>query len=132
MSESKRSQKKIRKIFLLRNRKKKFIFFSSKISKSPKVGTVLGPFGPKKGQRDFFLKNLIRPLFTPYMPLDSCKKSEKTNDSIFIKVSKTSFWACFGPFFAQKRANGLFSEKSGSVSFHHLWSPDFMQKIRKK
>ena len=31
-------------------------FFFSKISKSPKVGTVLGPFGPKKGQRDFFLK----------------------------------------------------------------------------
>ena len=42
--------------FLLRIAKKIAIFFSSKISKSPKVGTVLGPFGPKKGQRDFFLK----------------------------------------------------------------------------
>ena len=46
----------------------------SKISKCPKVGTVLGPFGSKKGKRDFFLKNLIRPLFTPYTPLTSCKK----------------------------------------------------------
>ena len=55
---------------------KKFskLFFFSKISKFPKVGTVLGPFGPKKGQRDFFLKNLIRPLFTPYIPLASCQK----------------------------------------------------------
>ena len=38
-----------------------------------------GPFWPKKGQRDFFLKNLIRPLFTPYIPLTSCKKNQKKN-----------------------------------------------------
>jgi len=62
--------------------------------------SILGTFGPKKGQRDFFLKNLIRPLFTPYIPLTSCKKSEKTNDSILRKIPKTSFLGHFWPFLA--------------------------------
>ena len=56
------------------------------------------PFCPQKGYRDFFLKNLLWPLFTPYCPLTSCKKSEKTNDSISFKVQKTSFWVHLGPF----------------------------------
>ena len=61
---------------------------------------IFGTFCPKKGQNDFFLKNLIRPLFTPYIPLTSCKKSEKTNDSILRKIPKTSFLGHFWPFFA--------------------------------
>ena len=52
------------------------------------------PFCPKTAQRDFFQKN-----FTPYCPLTSCKKSEKTNDSIFFKVPKTSFPGHFRPTF---------------------------------
>ena len=55
-------------------------------------------FGPKKGKRDFFLKNLFQPVLTPYCLLTSSKKWEKMNDSIFTKVSKTSFWVHFGPF----------------------------------
>ena len=110
-----------------------FCFFLHRMTKSPKVGTVLGPFDPKTqntthqssippllhsfyhilssykkllktvkpfsrystlknraiwldepflaifGQIRIFPKNMIRPLFTPYTPLTSCKKSEKSN-----------------------------------------------------
>ena len=40
----------------------------------------------------------------------------------------------FGPFWdrlAQNPESQIFRAKSGSVSFHHLWSPDYMQEIRK-
>ena len=64
----KRSQKKFENFycfFLLRMTQKFSIFFSPKITKSPKVGTVLGPFGPKKGQRDFFSEKSDSATFYP-------------------------------------------------------------------
>ena len=78
------------------------------------------PFCPKAAQRDFFLKNLFWPLFTPYCPLTSCKKSEKTNDSIFFKVPKTSFPGHFRPIlgpFGPKRAQEIFFSKIGLRHF---------------
>ena len=80
------------------------------------------PFCPKKGQRDFFLKNLFWPLFTPYCPLTSCKKSEKTNDSIFFKVSKTLFRAHFGPFWPKKGPRDFFFENR-APSLFSLYGP---------
>ena len=50
----------------------------------------------------------------------------KTNDSIFHKSPKPLFLGLFGPFFPE-----IFSEKSGSVTFEYLWTPNFMQKNRK-
>ena len=47
-----------------------------------------------------------------------------------IKVQKPYFcplWALF----ALNLENENFPEKSGSVTFHHLWTPNFMQNIRK-
>ena len=59
-SSQKGAKKKFEKFscfFLLRIAKKFAIFFSfPKISKSPKVGTVLGPFGPKTAKYEFSRK----------------------------------------------------------------------------
>ena len=48
-----------------------------------------------------------------------------------IKSEKNSFLGYFGPFYAQIWQNGGFAEKSGSVTFFPLWSPNIMQNIRK-
>jgi hypothetical protein len=116
------SQKGVKKIFekfscffLLNSiREKKIFFFFQKFG----VGPVLGPFGPKKGQRDFFLKNLIRPLFTPYTPLTSCKKSEKSNEAILRKIPKTSFWARFGPFWPKNGQMDFFLKNRAPSVFY--------------
>ena len=150
MSRVKKEPKQISKYFIafyclewLKN--SQFFFFFQKFQKSLKVGTVLGPFGPKTqntthqssitpllhsfyhilssykkllktvkpfsrystlknraiwldepflaifGQIRIFPKNLIRPLFTPYTPLLSCKTS-LTNQwtlTIFLKMKRT-------------------------------------------
>ena len=109
--------------------KKRKIFFSKilEILKILKISSDFWPFWLFFGQIRIFQKNLIRPLFTPYIPLTSCKKSEKTNYSIFIKISKTSFLGHFLALFRPFWGNTNFPEKSGSVSFLPLWSPNFMQ-----
>ena len=43
------------------------------------------------------------------------------------KSKKPHFWPHFRDFWMIRS----FGEKNGSVSFHHLWSPNFMQKIGK-
>ena len=43
---------------------------------------IFGPFLPKIGKTRIFLKNRALSLFNPYWPLTSCKKSEKSYDSI--------------------------------------------------
>ena len=54
--------------------------------------------------------------------------------SFFAKVQNVQnlifglFWALF----AQIWKNGGFAEKSGSVTFVPIWSPNIMEKIRKK
>ena len=57
-------------------------------------------FGRFFGQIRIFPKNSIRPHFTPYSPLTSCKRSEKTNEAILRKIPKTSFLGHFWPFLA--------------------------------
>ena len=47
-------------------------------------------------------------------------------------VKKTSTLGQFDPLFSKKREMGFFPEKSGSVTFENLSSPNFMQKIRQK
>ena len=45
-----------------------------------------GPFWPKNGQMDFFLKNRAPSVFYTCGPLTSCKNSEKTNEPILRKA----------------------------------------------
>ena len=55
-------------------------------------------------------------------------------DKIFGKSQKNSFSGYFGLFWAhlaQFGHNEIFSKKSGSITFLPLWSPNFMQEIRK-
>ena len=49
-----------------------------------------------------------------------------------IKSEKKSFLGYFGPFMPKYGQMGGFAEKSGSVTFFPLWSPNIMEKIRKK
>ena len=55
-------------------------------------------------------------------------------DKLSGKTQKTSFLGHFGLIWAhlaQFGHNEIFFEKSGSVTFLPLWSPNFMQEIRK-
>ena len=47
------------------------------------------------------------------------------------KKSKKSIFRPFLGFFPKNQPNQIFPKKSGSVTFEPLWSPNFMQKIRK-
>ena len=105
---------------------------------------ILGHFGPfwdclaqipenrifreKSGWVKFL--QILSPNFRP--------KIRKIVGAVFQKFSiYHHFWAIlghFGPFWdrlAQNPENRIFRAKSGSVSFHHLWSPNFMPKIKK-
>ena len=108
-------------------------------TKSQKIGfwAVLGPLGPNPGKPDFSGKsgwvNFLRILSPNFRP-----KIRKIVRAVFQKFSiYHHFWAIlghFGPFWdrlAQNPGNRIFRAKSGSVSFHHLWSPNFRPKIRK-
>ena len=57
------------------------------LRKIPKTSFLarFGPFWPKNGQMDFFLKNRAPSVSSLYGPLTSCKKSEKTNEPILSK-----------------------------------------------
>ena len=59
------------------------------LRKIPKTSFLarFGPFWPKNGQMDFFLKNRATSVFIIYGPLTSCKKSEKNNEPILRKAS---------------------------------------------
>ena len=52
---------------------------------------------------------------------------KKIMNEFWEKAKKVHFWALF----AQIWANENFPEKSGSVTFVHLWISNFMQNIRK-
>ena len=60
--------------------------------------------------------------FFHFMPFPA-----KTNDSILRKIAKSPFLG----YFPKNQPNQIFPEKSGSVTFDPLWTPNFMQKIRK-
>ena len=78
--------------------------------------------------RRIFPKNLLRSGFSVYNHLTLCTILEKTNDWILRKSKKGHFWALF----AQIWANENFPEKSGSVTFVHLWISNFVQISEKK
>ena len=59
---------------------------------------------------------------------------KETRKIVRANLEKSSKKSIFGPFwaiFAQIWANGHFFEKSGSVCFLRLLTPNFMQGIRK-
>ena len=76
-----------------------------------------GPFWPPGPKLRIFGKKRSLHVVSPYWPLTSCQKSEKSLEPILRKVWKTSkmayFWP-FGPifpkmgFFSKKRASSLF------------------------
>ena len=118
--------------FLLRMTQKfSIFFFFSKISKSPKVGTVLGPFGPKT-QNTTHQSSITPLLHSFYHILSSYKKLLKTVKpfSRYSTLKNRAIWLDESVW-PKKGVKGFFSEKSVSASFYPLLPPNFMQKIRK-
>ena len=68
--------------------------------------------------------------FTPYTYLTSCKKPEKSLEAILRKDPKSLFVGPSGPF-GPNLGKQDFSRKIGLVTFLRLWTPNFMQEIRK-
>ena len=59
------------------------------------------------------------------------QKKVHINGLDFQQNCKNPILGLIWPLFAQKRGNRIFPEKSGFVTFLHLWIPNIMQKIRK-
>ena len=89
-----------------------------------------GPVLPQFARTRFFLENRALSLLSTYGALTSCKKSEKTNDSILRNYWKSLFSSVLGPF-CPNLPEQDFSWKIGLCHFWDLWCPNFMQKIRK-
>ena len=75
-----------------------------------------GPIWTLLGQTRIFPKNPFRSLLSLYSPLTSCKKSEKTNDSILRNYRKSLFLGILGPFCPFFGQMGIFAKKW----LHHL------------
>ena len=93
-----------------------------------KISKSRGPIWPLLG---FFFKKVILPKWSPYIALTSDQKSEKSLEPFLRKNRKKTFWPRFDPFLPKKRVKGIFFQKSLSVTFLHLSSPNCIQKIRK-
>ena len=108
-----------------------FFFFFQKFQKSPKVGTVLGPFGPKT-QNTTHQSSITPLLHSFYHILSSYKKLLKTVKpfSRYSTLKNRAMWLAESVW-PKKGVKGFFSEKSVSASFYPLLPPNFMQKIRK-
>ena len=102
-----------------------------KFQKSPKVGTVLGPFGPKT-QNTTHQSSITPLLHSFYHILSSYKKLLKTVKpfSRYSTLKNRAMWLA-DSVWPKKGVKGFFSEKSVSASFYPLLPPNFMQKIRK-
>ena len=135
------SQKGAKKIFekfycffLLRMTQKfSFFFFFKKFKKTPKVGPVLGPFGPKTQNtthqssitpllHSFYLSHfiIIQKIIENGQAVLEIFNFEKSSDLIGRAV------------FVHFRLNTIFPEKSDSATFYPWYPSNFMQKIRKK
>ena len=106
------------------------------LRKSPKTlfCPFFGPFCPKSREREFSQIWDLRWKLANHISLHFRSFLAKSNDSILSKSPKTLFLGLFGPFwtlFPNFLENESFPEKSGSVTFYHLWTPNFMQKNRK-
>ena len=63
--------------------------------------------------------------------LNFMQKIRKILRADFEKIIKESIFEAIWTVLPKFWENQIFSEKSGSVTFLQLWSPNFMQKIRK-
>ena len=61
-----------------------------KMSKTSFFG-YFGPFMPKYGKMGVLPKNRALSLLSPYGPLTSCRKSEKTNEKFLRKLMTTTY-----------------------------------------
>ena len=75
------------------------------------------PFLAIFGQIRIFPKNLIRPLFTPYTPVPSCKKLEKSLEPILVNIRKSQFLGHFWPFLAVFGQIRIFPKNRAPLGF---------------
>ena len=105
--------------------------FSAKVQ-NPYFCPFWGPFCPKSREREFFQIWDLRRKLANHNTLHFRSFLAKSNDSILRKNPKTLFLGLFGPIWAlfpHFSKNESFPEKSGSVTFEPLWTPNFMQNI---
>ena len=106
------------------------------LHKSPKspFWPIFGPFFPFFGKMRIFPKNPVPSLLCPYGPGTSCKKSEKSYESILSKYKKKDFAQLLRPLlllFAPFWGKQAFFQKSDIIILTALWYYIFMQKIIK-
>ena len=97
--------------------------FSHSMARKLQKTLFLGQFGPilaQNGPKNLPKKKLMLSYLNNYYFVSSCKKSENFSRSVARKLRKTLFLGKFGPkirHFGPKRANKIFFEKSGFVTF---------------
>ena len=116
-SEWLNSQKKAKKIFF-----ENFDFFS----KSKECGGFW-PFWPLEREPKFFWYGVFAKCYITSRRF-YLQHFNKNVRAVFSQKPKTPI---FDPFLTQKSGSKHFFEKSGSVTFFHLCTPNFMPKIRK-
>ena len=89
------------------------------------------PFGPLTWERDFSRACGFRRKLRNIMFFHFKHKKVHINGLDFQQNCKNPILGLIWPLFGQKQGNRIFPEKLGSVTFLHLWTPNFMQKIRK-
>ena len=57
---------------------------------------------------------------------------DKTNDMIFLKKSKSHVFDPFLTIFGHFHPMGIFSKKSGPVTYNYIWAPNSMLSFRKE
>ena len=82
---------------------------------------------PYISKLQFFLKNRSHSNWSLYLVLTSGQKRKKSLEPFLRKISKCLILGTF----LRISPNEDFFQKSDSVTFLPLWSPNFMQKIRK-
>ena len=83
--------------------------------------------GPPRTEQDFYRKIGQCHFWALMVPRLHAKNQKKIMTQFWEIIEKVYLRAVLGPFCLNK----IFPGKSDSVTFEHLWSPNFMQKIRK-
>ena len=92
---------------------------------------IFGHFLPSGGRAKFFLGMRSSLSSSPYWGLTSCKKSEKTNDSIFHKVRKSVILGQILPFLPSGgRAKFFFENRASSLCLVY-WRLTWCKKLEK-
>ena len=89
-----------------------------------------GPFLAITWELYFFQACSFRRMLMNHKNFHFTQKSDKTNDVILLKSTKTMLWGQSWPFLFIF-ARGNFFKKSGSVT-HDIWVPNTMHIFRKK